>query len=136
MTDCTFCGQPISTGADAHWRCGGILPDDPRHSAISVADHIVRLLTPKRKFTNNGYRAQRTEPLTRDSLRARLRPELVEYANDGIELALAARRIECDAGGVLTLARARAPRARAVDDGSAAGLFELPPDARSRGGIR
>jgi hypothetical protein len=125
MTDCTFCGQAVTTGATAHWRCGGILPDDPRHAAVSVADHIVRLLTPRREFMGTGYRTVRPAPLTRDSLRARLRPELLEYADDGIDLALAARRIDVAPEGAITLAAAPL-RKREHDDGSAEGLFELP----------
>ena len=40
--------KPTTHGGSAHAHCGGRLPDDPRHAGVAVADHIVRVLTPKR----------------------------------------------------------------------------------------
>ena len=84
MTSCTFCGADTTTGSTAHWRCGGILPDDPRQAAVSAADHIVRLLTPKRVQREDGRTFRKPpEALSPAQLRAKLRPELYEHFDDG-----------------------------------------------------
>jgi hypothetical protein len=127
MTICTLCGTPTTGGAGAHWRCGGILPDDPRHAAVSVADHIVRLLTPKRTQRADGKYVRQPAPTLRpEQLRAKLRPELFEHFDDGLDLALAAGAIRREPSGALRLAPTpRRSPAKPKDDGREPGLFDL-----------
>ena len=128
MTTCILCGGPTADDGVAHWTCGGIVPDDERHAAISVADHIVRLLTPKRTQQANGKATRKPAPVLLPSrLRARLRPELVEYFDDGVALALAAGAIRRERQGGYRLAPTpRRKPAKQRDDGSEPGLFDLP----------
>ena len=106
MTICTFCGGPTADGGASTGAVAGSLPDDPRHAAVSVADHIVRVLTPKRVQRARDGRPIRkpAEAMSPAQLRARLRPELYEHFDDGLELALAAGAIRCEPSGAYRLA--------------------------------
>lgn len=120
---CIFCHGPV-TGGTAHWRCGGILPDNPRHAAISVAEHTVRLLTPKRVHNGAGKVVRGAAVvLSADELRDRLRPELLDAFQDGLDLALQAGAISPTAGGFKLAVKSKTRPVR--DDGSDDGLFEL-----------
>ena len=128
MTTCTFCGGATTHDGTAHWACGGVLPDDPRHAAVSVADHLVRVLTPKRVSRPDGRAGVVRKPaevMSPAQLRACLRPELYEHFDAGLALALAAGAVRQESGGSYRLTPARRRSAKPKDDGSAPGLFGL-----------
>ena len=133
MTICILCGKPTTHGGATHWSCGVILPDDPRHAAISVADHLMRALSPKRVQRADGkYATQPPPTLHPAQLRAKLRPELYEHFDDGLDLALAlaAGAIRREPSGALRLAPTLRRSAKPKDDGSEARLFDLPQEGR------
>lgn len=132
MSDCIFCGKPTTDGT-AHWACGGILPGDPRHAAISAADHVVRLLTPKRtQDASAGTKRAPAPAMTTAELRAKLRPVLAEHLDDGLALAVEVGAVRATTSGRYELApQNRSPRP-ARDDGTEPGLFELPEGTTSR----
>jgi hypothetical protein len=123
--NCMFCHEATADNTTAHWKCGGILPDDPRHAGVSVADHIVRLLTPHRVPVGSGaYRKLPAPTLSLDELRARMRPELVEHFGDGLALAREAGAV-CQSGDKVRLARTERKPSTPRDDGTEPGLFDL-----------
>jgi hypothetical protein len=118
MTDCRICGHPTTSGQSTHYVCGGIEPDDPRFAAAFAADHIVRLL--KRKQSQRA-----------DELWVHLRPELADHFDAAIDLLIEAGSIRRVSGKFSLVPERQVREPTTADDGTAAGLFELPPDARA-----
>ncbi len=126
-TGCRFCGHPTTSGAEAHWNCGGILPERPHDAAVSVADHIVRMLRPRQTLRADGtYRKNAPPVLSEAQLRGQMRPELLDAFDEGLGLALAAKSVRRDGKGLRLGTNPRRRQARPQrDNGTEPGLFDL-----------